>query len=130
MQPTTQGKVEVNRPAQVNGQFRVGAVSLDDIKAALREVGIRDDQVTVIDKPVAHRTTVAASEPGAFAKLLGRFRKAAAVEESHDEMLVLVHLGLDDRLAQPVQDVLQRLGATRVKYYPMTEAVKQANGKS
>lgn len=130
MQPATQGKVEVSRPAQVNGQFRVGAVSLDDIKAALREVGIRDDQVTVIDKPVAHRTTVATAEPGMVSKLLGRFRKAAAVEESHDEMLVMVHLGLDDRLAQPVQDVLQRLGAARVKYYPMMEATKQGNGKS
>lgn len=130
MQSATQGKVEVRRPAQVNGQFKAGAVSLDDIKGALREVGIRDDQVTTIDKPVAHRTTVATAEPSMVSKLLGRFRKTAVAEEAHDEMLVLVHLGLDDRLAQPVQDVLQRLGATRVKYYPMTEAVKQGNGTS
>ncbi|HET8628575.1 MAG TPA: hypothetical protein VFL91_14230 [Thermomicrobiales bacterium] len=130
MQSATQGQVEVRRPAQVNGQFKMGAVSLDDIKAALREAGIRDDQVTVIDKPVAHRTTIATAEPSMVAKLLGRFRKPAVTEEAHDELQVMVHLGLDDRLAQPVQDVFQRLGATRVKYYPMTEAIKQGNGRS
>ncbi len=102
------------RDAQVNARFTEGSAQQAEVVAALRALGLREDQVTVI----AHADKgdwQQAVAPGLWARWRGRGDPAAAPPA---DLLILVHLGQDDTLAAPVQDLFRHFGAAAVEYYP------------
>ncbi len=115
---------DVRRPAQVNACFEGGSSRTDEIVAALREVGLGDNQITVIDRPDPEDTKVATEEPSFLDRIKSLFGgdKDNDAEHHKYDLLILAHLGQDETLASPVQEVFQRFDAARVNYYPPAEA--------
>ena len=106
------------RGAQVNAKFAGGSGQQAQIVAGLRALGLEDDQVTAIARadPGDWRPP---PTPGLFARLrglLGPPQATAALPPA--DMLIMVHLGQDDALARPAQELFRRFGATTVEYYP------------
>ena len=114
---------DARRPAQVNACFEGGTSRRDEIVAALRQVGLTERQITVIDRPQPEDVLVETSEPSFLDRIKSLFGSDDEEEEQKDyDLLILAHLGDDDSLAGPVQEVFQRFGAARVNYYPTAEA--------
>lgn len=115
---------DARRPAQVNACFEGGASRRDEIVAALRQAGLNDSQITVIDRPDPDDTKVATSELGFFDRLKEMFSgdKDREQETHRYDLLILVHLGDEVALAGPVQEVFKRFDAARVNFYPVAEA--------
>jgi hypothetical protein len=115
---------EARRPAQVNACFAGGAGRQGEIVAALRQAGLAADQITVIEHPGPERETPpgAAAGPGFLDRLAELFGGEQGEEPLGYDLLILAHLGDDERRAGPVQEALRRLGAARVSYYPPAEA--------
>lgn len=107
-----------DRAAQVNAQFAGGSIRQEEVVAALHELGVREEQVTVIARADAGVSHAPLEGPGWFARLRGRLgaeRETASAPVP--DLLILVHLGRDDTLAGPVEAVLRRFGATQVEHY-------------
>ncbi len=102
------------RSAQVNAKFTGGSTRHAELVAELRALGLREDQVSVIERADKGDWQQAVA-PGLWARLRGRGGPAAVPPA---DLLVLVHLGQDDTLAAPVQDLFRRFGAAEVGYYP------------
>lgn len=115
---------DVRRPAQVNACFEGGSSRTDEIVSALREVGLRDNQITVIDRPNPEDTKVATEEPSFLERIKSLFGgdKDDDAEHRNYDLLILAHLGQDEALAGPVQEIFRRFDAARVNYYPPAEA--------
>lgn len=115
---------DARRPAQVNACFEGGTSRRDEIVAALRQAGLNDTQITVIDRPDPDDTKIATSELGFFDRLKEMFSGDQDREqETHRyDLLILVHLGDKEALAGPVQEVFKRFDAARVNFYPVAEA--------
>ena len=123
---------DVRRPAQVNACFEGGTSQRDQIVAALKGVGLQDNQITVIDRPDPEDTDIALEEPGFLDRIKALFGKGdTSDDEEHKnyDLLILAHLGNDDELAGPVQDVFKRFNAARVNYYPVAEVEMHALGE-
>ncbi len=103
-----------DRAAQVNATFTGGLPRQAELVAELRALGLREDQVHVIERADKGNWQQDAP-PGLWARWQGRGGPAA---EAPADLLVLVHLGKDDALAGPVQDLFRRFGAASVGYYP------------
>ena len=103
-----------DRAAQVNATFTGGLPRHAELVAELRALGLREDQVNVIARADKGNWQQDAP-PGLLARWRGRGGPAA---EAPADLLVLVHLGQDDTLAAPVQDLFRRFGAVTVGYYP------------
>lgn len=113
------------RPAQVNACFEGGSDRAREIVAALRQAGLRDEQITVIDRTDPEKTDVDTRPEPSFAERLkslfgGDQDKERAAEPDYDT-IIMAHLGHDDSLAGPVQEVFQQFGAARVNYYPTAD---------
>ncbi|MGN6565492.1 MAG: hypothetical protein ACTHMU_22775, partial [Thermomicrobiales bacterium] len=61
------------RPAQVNACFSGGSSQRDAIVAALHEVGLTDEQITVIDRPDPEATEVEPAEPSLLDRIKDLF---------------------------------------------------------
>lgn len=106
-----------DRAAQVNAQFAGGSIRQEEVVAALHALGVPAGQVTVIARADAGDSHAPAAVPGWFTRLKGLFVAERETTALLPDMLVLVHLGQDDTLAGPVEEVLHRFGATRVEHY-------------
>ena len=114
---------DARRPAQVNACFEGGSSRRDEIVAALQQVGLTERQITVIDRPEPEDVKVETTEPTFLERIKALFGGDDEEEQQKNyDLLILAHLGDDDSLAGPVQEVFQRFGAARVNYYPATEA--------
>lgn len=115
---------DVRRPAQVNACFEGGSSRQGEIVAALREVGLDENQITVIDRPEQDETKIATEEPSFLERIKRIFGGGDDDAEEHKryDLLILAHLGDNEALAGPVQEVFQRFNASRVNFYPMAEA--------
>lgn len=102
------------RSAQVNAKFTGGLTRQAELVAQLRALGLGEDQVRVIERADKGDWQQAAA-PGLLARLRGR---GGPVAVPPADLLVLVHLGQDDTLAAPVQELFHRFGAAEVGYYP------------
>jgi hypothetical protein len=103
---------------QVNACFHVGANREGDILAALREIGVTDDRITLKRRQGPEDE---ASAYDFFGWLRARVGHAHASEHDdwprrHD-LLIIAHLGADATLAAPVEACLRRLGAYHVSHY-------------
>ena len=107
------------RAAQVNARFEGGSSRQAEIVAALHEVGVPDERINVIERADPGDWRAAAAPPGLVARLLGRFGggRDAGPAAPTPALLILVHLGQDDSLSGPVQDVFRRFGATSVEHF-------------
>jgi hypothetical protein len=107
------------RPAQVNACFSGGSSQRDAIVAALREVGVPDEHITVIDRPEPEDTVIEAAEPGLLDHIKHLFGGDDEDQEArHYDLYILAHLGQDEALAAPVQEVFKRFNAADIRYYP------------
>jgi hypothetical protein len=107
------------RPAQVNACFSGGSSQRDAIVAALHEAGLTDEQITVIDRPDPEATEVEPAEPSLLDRIKELFGGDDEEHEArHYDLYILAHLGQDEALAGPVQDVFTQFNAADVRYYP------------
>ena len=113
------------RPAQVNACFEGGSDRAREIVAALERVGLRGDQITVIDRTDPEKTDVETRAEPSFADRLkslfgGGDHDRNEAEPDYDT-IIMAHLGHDHGLAGPVQEVFHQFGAARVNYYPTAD---------
>ena len=107
-----------DRAAQVNARFEGGSPRQAEVVAALRELGLAEGQINVIERADAGDWQEPAA-PGWFARLRGMLgREPDVVAALPPNLLILVHLGRDAALAGAVQDVFRRFGATRFDHHP------------
>lgn len=116
-------RTSARRPAQVNACFEGGSSRTAEIVAGLREAGLTDEQITVIDRPDPEDAHVPTEEMGFVERLKALFggKDAGDTDEKRYDLLILVHLGEQERLAESVQEVFRRFDAARVNYYPSAE---------
>ena len=106
-----------DRAAQVNARFEGGSPRQAEVVAALRELGLAEGQINVIERADAGDWQEAAA-PGWFARLRGMLgREPDVVAALPPNLLILVHLGRDEALAGQVQDLFRRFGATSVEHF-------------
>ena len=107
------------RAAQVNARFEGGSSRQAEIVEALHELGVPDERINVIERADPGDWREAAAAPGLFARLKGMFGGGpdAAPAAPTPALLILVHLGQDDSLSGPVEDVFRRFGATSVEHF-------------
>lgn len=109
------------RPAQVNACFAGGSDRIQEIVGALRQTGLSDDRITVIERAMPEKTDIDHEHDGGFLdrlkSLFGGGDHDDAEHHSYDT-IVMAHLGHDEHLAGPVREVFGRFGAARVNYYP------------
>jgi hypothetical protein len=103
------------RAAQVNANFPGGSNRQVEVVAALRSLGLEAGQITVIERAAPLTRPVAA--PGWFARLTGRPGAVPSAAPPPPDVHILVHLGQGDALAEAVQEVFHRFGATQVNNY-------------
>ena len=107
-----------DRAAQVNARFEGGSPRQAEVVAALRALGLGEEQINVIERADPGDWQEPAA-PGWFERLQGRLgRKPDVVAALPPNLLILVHLGRDEALAGQVQDLFRRFGATRVDHHP------------
>ena len=118
-----------DRAAQVNARFAGGSSRQAEVVDALHELGLGEGHITVIERADTGEWREPASAPGWFARLLGRRGgERDTVAAPTPDLLILVHLGQDDTLSGPVQDVFRRFGATRVDHYPPSRVATRVFG--
>ena len=107
------------RAAQVNARFAGGSSRQAEIVEALHELGVPDERINVIERADPGDWQEAAAKPGVLARLLGRFggERGPGPAAPTPALLILVHLGQDDTLSGPVQDLFRRFGATSVEHF-------------
>jgi hypothetical protein len=123
--------LHARRPAQVNACFRNGLDREVDIVAALREVGLSDDRITLSEHPGPEDESPRVDDTGGFfAHLKELFGAERTGEERHPyDLIVIAHLGDDEALAQPVEEVFKRFDAAEVSYYaPMAPTMRPLGG--
>ena len=110
-----------DRAAQVNARFEGGSPRQAEVVAALRALGLGEEQINVIERADPGDWQEPAA-PGWFERLQGRLgRKPDVVAALPPNLLILVHLGRDEALAGQVQDLFRRFGATRVDHHPASK---------
>jgi hypothetical protein len=109
-----------DRTAQVNARFAGGASQSAAVVAALHELGLGAEQIRVIERADPGDWHEPAPAPGLLARLKGLFGGAPPVSAAPplSDLLILVYLGQDTSLAEPVQAVFRRFAATQIDYYP------------
>lgn len=126
--------LRARRPAQVNACFRDGLSREVDIVTALREVGLTDDRITLSEHPgpEAESPRMDDDSGGFFAHLKELFGADHTGEERHPyDLIVIAHLGDDEALAQPVEEIFKRFDAAEVSYYaPMAPTMRPLGGAS
>jgi hypothetical protein len=114
--------MKFERAAQVNARFAASAFPRSDIVAALHELGLEDQQFTILDRPLVAEY-VAPVAPGLATRLRtlfgGKATSTAATTPVQD-VQIMVHLGQDDHLAAQVQELFRRSGAAGVEYFGPT----------
>ncbi len=107
------------RAGQVNASFAGGSSRQAEIVAALHEVGVPDERINVIERADPGDWQEQAATPGVLARLMSRFGggRDPGPAAPTPALLILVHLGQDDSLSGPVQDVFRRFGATSVEHF-------------
>ena len=107
------------RAAQVNARFEGGSSRQAEIVEALHELGVPDERINVIERADAGNWQEPAAKPGLLARLMTLFggERDAGPAAPTPALLILVHLGQDDSLSGPVQDLFRRFGATSVEHY-------------
>jgi hypothetical protein len=111
-------RADAGRPAQVNACFEGGTDRKADILDALHQVGLGDDQITVIDRAMPDDYATETAGPSLIERIKGLFGGDKDDEDAEKyDLLILAHLGEDEHLAGPVQEVFERFGAARVNYY-------------
>ena len=116
-------RADAGRPAQVNACFEGGTDQKAEILDALHQTGLGDDQITVIDRAMPEDFAIETAQPSLIERIKGLFGGDKDDEDAEKyDLLILAHLGQDENLAGPVQEVFERFDAARVSYYPPAAA--------
>lgn len=117
-----------DRMAQVNATFAAGSLRKDELVKAMAEIGLSEGQITVIDKVDAGDWREKSAAPGFFSRLFGR-RAGTSEVETPAIMVVMAHLGTDDALADKVEEVFRRFGASTVDHYASGRIQTRSQGQ-
>jgi hypothetical protein len=117
------------RAAQVNARFTAGSCQPKAVVAALEDLGIRSDQITVLARsaPVAASAPAASGWRGRLQGLFGGSPAAVAPPVTPD-LQVSVHMGQDGTLIEPVRALFQRFGAAGIEHFAATHSANRAFG--
>jgi hypothetical protein len=117
-----------DRTAQVNARFAGGASESAAVVAALHKLGLGAAQIRVVEHADPGTWHEPAPAQGWLTRLKGRFGSALPVNAASPppDLLILVYLGQDDTLAEPVQAVFRRFDAAQIDYYPAGKVATSA----
>lgn len=117
------------RAAQVNARFAAGTCKSDDVVTALEGLGLKSSQITVLSRPATAAAPVAASS-GWLDKIKGMFGGAAPVAAAPvaPDLQIIVHMGQDGALIEPVRELFKKFGATGVEHFAATHTPNRAFG--
>ena len=117
------------RAAQVNARFAAGTCKSDDVVTALEGLGLKSSQITVLARPAPVAAPVAASA-GWLGKVKGIFGGPAAVvaAPAAPDLQIIVHMGQDGTLIEPVRELFKKFGASGVEHFAPTHSPNRAFG--
>lgn len=114
------------RAAQVNARFAAGSCKPQDVVAALEELGLTRQQITVLSRTAAVPAPVST---GFMQRLMGRFKNEPPVTAATEpDWQVVVHMGQDAALSEPVQALFHRFGAVSVENFAASNSPNRAFG--
>lgn len=117
------------RAAQVNARFTADSCQPQDVVAALEELGLARRQITVLTRPVAAAPPSQSATAGIIQRLRGMFKKQQPVAVAPaPDWQVVVHMGQDATLSEPVQEVFRRFGAAGIEHFGATSTPNRAFG--
>lgn len=119
------------RASQVNARFAAGTSQPREIVTALEELGLTTSQITVLERTAPAPGLAATARPSIMTRLRG-LRAGQHVEAprqaSAPDLQIIVHMGQDDTLAEPVQEVFRRFGAAGIEHFSPTHTPHRAFG--
>lgn len=119
------------RASQVNARFAAGSCQPREVVAALEELGLTTSQITVLERAAPAPGLAVTARPSIMARLRG-LRAGQQGETPRQtpapDLQIIVHMGQDDTLAGPVQEVFRRFGAAGVEHFSPTHSPHRAFG--
>ncbi|HEY8600952.1 MAG TPA: hypothetical protein VIL85_21120 [Thermomicrobiales bacterium] len=116
------------RAAQVNARFTAGTCKPDDVVAALEGLGLKSNQITVLSRPAPVAAPASAGWLGRVKGMFGGGQPAAAAPAATPELQIIVHMGQDGTLSEPVRELFQRFGATGIEHFAAAHSPNRAFG--
>lgn len=119
------------RASQVNARFVAGSCRQEDVVAALRGLGLTQGQITVLEPTPPSADQVPAEAGGLVARLRAMFGMAApsaAPPPKTPDIQFIIHMGQNDALASPVQDIFRRFGAVGIEHFAPTSTPQRDFG--
>lgn len=117
------------RASQVNARFAAGACQPGEVVAALRDLGLTESQISVLE-PTPPIAPASVASPGVLARLrvfLGG-TPASPPAPAPPDVQFMIHMGQDDALAGPVQDLFRRFGAAGIEHFAPTNTPQRHFG--
>lgn len=108
------------RASQVNARFGAGSVRPAEVVAALRGLGLTEDQITVLERTLPPGDQAPLTAPGMLARLrvfLGGEPARPAPPPRQPDVQIMVHMGKEDTLSDSVQAVFRRFGAAGIEHF-------------
>lgn len=118
------------RAAQVNARFAAGTCKSDDVITALEGLGLKSSQITVLSRPAA-AAAAAPAAAGWLGRLKGMFGGGAAATvapTAAPDLQIIVHMGQDGTLIEPVREIFQRFGASGIEDFAATHSPNRSFG--
>lgn len=117
------------RAAQVNARFAAGSCQPEDVIAALEKLGLTRQQITVLTRPTPTAAPAQSATAGFMQRLRGMFKEQQPVAvASAPDWQVIVHMGQDATLSEPVQAVFRQFGAAGIEHFGPTNTPNRAFG--
>ena len=118
------------RAAQVNARFAAGSCQSDEVVTALEGLGLKSSQITVLSRPaaVAAPATAGSGWLGRLKGALGGGQAATGAPAAAPDLQIIVHMGQDSTLIEPVRELFQRFGATGIEHFAATNSPNRAFG--
>ena len=116
------------RAAQVNARFAAGTCRPREVVAALEELGLTTDQITVLERPTPAAPPAASGWGGRLRGVFGVRPAATPAPSAAPDLQITVHMGQDAALIEPVREVFRRFGAAGIEHFDPTHSANRAFG--
>ena len=116
------------RAAQVNARFAANTCHPREVVAALEELGLTTDQITVLERPTPAAPPAASGWGGRLRGVFGTRPAATPAPAAAPDLQITVHLGQDDALSEAVRAVFRRFGAAGIEHFDASHSANRAFG--
>ena len=118
------------RAAQVNARFAAGCDKSNEIVTALEGLGLKSSQITVLSRSASAAVSAPAAL-GWLGRVKGMFgggQAATVAPTAAPDLQIIVHMGQDGALIEPVRKLFTRFGATGIEHLAATNSPNRAFG--